>query len=175
LAGADELFREAQHALQNVSPGSTDERRNIARAKSYALQVVRKYPRSMEADLARKILARLDIKDAARPQAARGGRPLAFSFDKPTPYVATKEKVSHTMDRFAAIASTDDQWRNIGRRFIALPKGKKKLLAISLLVLIAMAPFSLFILSGLAVVYALNLPILKRHLHGLLNSLESTN
>jgi hypothetical protein len=161
LASADELFREAQHALQNVSPGSTDERRNIARAKNYAMQVVRKYPHTAEAAQARAILAQLDVSIAApvEPLAIRRPGALAPRDERRPP------------PRFKA-AVADQQWRRILQRFVALPSNKKKLLAGGLL-LVMFIPFAVFVLLGVAVVYALNLPLLQRHLLALLNSLES--
>lgn len=151
MASADELFREAQHALQNVSPGSTDEQKNIARAKNYAMQLVRKYPHSIEAAQARAILAQLDVSIVA---------PLDTALSR-----------HRTPNRFAT-AVADKQWRQILQRFVALPDHKKKLLAVGLLFMIFI-PFAIFLLLGMVIVYALKRPLLKRHLLVLLNSLES--
>lgn len=60
MASADELMREAQYAFQNISFGdSPDNRKNSARALSLATKVLRKYPSSPEATVARSILWRL--------------------------------------------------------------------------------------------------------------------
>ncbi len=161
MAGADELLREAQYALLNVSPGSTDEHKYTVRAKSCALQVVQKYPHSIEVAQAREILAQLNIQIAKPASPTLTGRPLA------APAVHPK------MNRFAArAATTEDQWRAIFRRFIALPSGKKKLFFVVLLFFVALLPFSLFVVAGVIVLYAFNLPLLKKHLLVLLDRLE---
>lgn len=60
MASADELMREAQYTFQNISYGdSPDNRKNSARAMSLATKVLRKYPTSPEATVARSILSRL--------------------------------------------------------------------------------------------------------------------
>ena len=60
MASADELMRDAQYAFQNISFADTpDNRKNSARALSLAAKVVRKYPNSPEASVARSILRRL--------------------------------------------------------------------------------------------------------------------
>jgi len=158
LASADELFREAQHALQNVIPGSTDERRNIARAKNYAMQLVRKYPHSIEATQARSILAQLDVSIAAPVEALvkRRADVARDTYKPPGRFTKTHN---------------DHPWRPILRRFVALPTSRKKILAAGL-IFTMIIPFALFVWLGLAVVYALNLPLLKRHLLALLNYLE---
>jgi hypothetical protein len=175
LASADELLREAQYALQNVSPGSTDEYKYTVRAKSYALQVVQKYPHSIEAAQAREILAQLKIQIAKPASPTLTGRPLAAALrssaiERPLAAPAVHPK----MNRFAArAATTDDQWRAIFTRFIAVPSGKKKLFFVVLLFFVALLPFSLFVVAGVVVLYAFNLPLLKKHLLVLLDRLES--
>ncbi len=154
------MIREALFALQNAGPGSADEHKNIARAKKYSLQVIRKFPHSIEATQAREILAQLNVIIAAPAPLARQpfGEPLK----------------SITPNRFAATAITDKQWQDILRRFVALPGGKKKLLAWGVLLpTLLLFPFSLFAILAAATVYAFNLPILKQHLLAMLSSLES--
>ena len=156
------MIREAQYALKNAGPGSTDERKYIARAKKYALLVVRKHPHSIEATQAREVLAQLDISVAS-------STPLPLAFQPIVPPAKNS-----TVDRFAAAVAADDQWQTVMQRFVALPKRKKKLLAWGLVLpIIVLIPFSIFVIFGVALVYALNLPMLKRHLFLLLNSLES--
>lgn len=63
MAGADELLRDAQYAVQCISHGDTRENRaSSARAKSLAKKIVSRYPTSIEATQARGILDRLNGK-----------------------------------------------------------------------------------------------------------------
>ena len=63
MAGADELLRDAQYAVQCISHGDTRENRAYsARAKSLAKKIISRYPASMEASQARAILDRLNGK-----------------------------------------------------------------------------------------------------------------
>ncbi len=165
MASADELIREAQHAFQNVSPGATDERKNIARAKNYATQVVRRFPDSAEASQAREILRHFDISYApANPTVS--GRPLATVVNHSSP----ARPLEKAINRFASVATADDQWRSILQRFAALPPSKKRLLWI-VVVFVFIFPLSLFGFLALALVYAFNPALLKQHLLSLLNTL----
>jgi hypothetical protein len=66
MAGADELLRDAQYAVQCISHGDTRENRaHTSEAKSLARKIIRKYPVSIEATQARAILDRLN--GTARP------------------------------------------------------------------------------------------------------------
>lgn len=173
LASADELLREAQYALQNVSPGSTDEHKYSARAKSYALQVVQKYPHSSEASQAREILAQLKVPigKPASPTVTRrvlAGPSQPSAVRKPLALAIDREKIN----RFAARPTVDDQWRAILQRYMALPSGNKKVFFGALLLLMVLVPFSIFVIAALIVLYAFNLPALKRHLLALLARLE---
>lgn len=173
MAGADDLLREAQYALQNVSPGSTAEHKYKISAKSYALQVIQRYPHSIEAAQARDILAQLNIQIAkpASPILTRQAlaAPLQSSaIERPPAVPAVRSKIN----RFAARPIAEDKWNAIFRRFLAVPSGKKKLLFGVLLLLMALVPFSLIVFAVLVVLYAFNLPLLKRHLLALLDRLE---
>lgn len=175
MASADELLREAQYALQNVGPGSTDEHKYTVRAKSYALQVVQKYPHSIEAAQAREVLAQLNVQIAKPTLPTLTRRPLATPLrssatERPLAGPAAQPKI----DRFAARPiNTDNQWRAIFNRFIAVPSGKKKLLFVVVLLFMVLVPFSLFVVAGLLILYAFNLPLLKQHLLALLERLEA--
>lgn len=121
MASADEWLREARYALQNVSPGSTDEHKYTVRAKSYALQVVRKYPHSIEAAQAREILAQLNVQIAKPAIPTR--QPLASpsrspAIERPVAVPAVHPKTN----RFTARPVTDDPWRAIFKRFMAVLK-----------------------------------------------------
>lgn len=175
MASADEWLREAQYALQNVGPGSTDEHKYTVRAKSYALQVIRKYPHSIEAAQARGILAQLNVRidKPASPELTRRppAAPLRSSAtERPFAVPAAHPKIN----RFAARAiATDDEWRAIFKRFIAVSSAKKKVFFVVLLLFMVLVPFSLFVVAGLIILYAFNLPLLKQHLLALLDRLES--
>lgn len=161
MASADELIREAQFALQNAGPGASDEHKNVARAKKYAMQVIRKYPRGLEAAQARNILAQLNVSIATTPPPLTR-QPLLSPVKRSTP------------NRFAARTISDEEWQDILRRSIALPSGKKKKLAwFTLPLIIVLVPYSIFVIFAAAAVYGFNLPMLKRHALALLNSLES--
>lgn len=71
MTDADELLREAQYALQNVSHGASDSKKHAAKAKSLARQIIRKYPNSPEVASAQSILMRL----------GEGAPPAAPTFD----------------------------------------------------------------------------------------------
>ncbi|NQV85518.1 MAG: hypothetical protein HQ492_00365 [Woeseiaceae bacterium] len=167
MAGADELIREAQHAFQNVSPGSTDERKNIARAKKFATRVVKRFPGSPEAIQARKILRHFDV-GFAPPASTQSGRPLATLANHSTPTRPSENAIR----RFAGAAAMDDEWRSILQRFATLPRGKTRLLWI-VMVFVFIFPLSLFGILALAIVYAFNPPLLKRHLLRMLHTLDS--
>lgn len=175
MASADELLREAQYALQNVGPGSTDEHKYTVRAKSYALQLIQKYPHSIEAAQARDILGQLNIQIAKPASRTLTRRPLANPLRspataRPLAVPANQPKVN----RFAARPTvTDNQWRTIFKRFTAVPSGKKRVFFGILLLLVVLVPFSLFFFAGLLVLYAFNLPLLKQHLLLLLGRIES--
>ncbi|MDJ0813916.1 MAG: hypothetical protein QNJ23_09305 [Woeseiaceae bacterium] len=60
MASAERLLNEAQYAFNSVGPGGNrDDRRRASRARSLARKIIRKYPDSTEAAVARSLLRRL--------------------------------------------------------------------------------------------------------------------
>ena len=60
MASVEQFLNEAQYAFQSISSGETpDNRRNASRARSLCRKIIRKFPRSTEADSAHAILKRL--------------------------------------------------------------------------------------------------------------------
>jgi hypothetical protein len=76
------------------------------------------------------------------------------------------------MRQLAGVAAMDDEWRDILQRFGTLPPGKLRLLWV-VAVLVFVFPLSLLGFLGMGMVYALNPPLLKRHLLRLLQTLDS--
>lgn len=59
MASAEEILRDAQYAFHNISAGdSITNRRNIRRAKSLAMKLLRKYPGTKEASFAHSMMLR---------------------------------------------------------------------------------------------------------------------
>ena len=56
---ADELLRDAQYALLNISHGSADSKKHAAKAESLARRIIRRYPDSVEVASAHVILEQL--------------------------------------------------------------------------------------------------------------------
>jgi len=178
VASADELIREAQYAFRNISYGSTDARKYKARAEKYARQIIRKYPASIEASQARQILAQMNLQIPVQSQ------PVA-----PPPNAAADFEKSHSADSghttnlnprptslHAALQQSDvpEDWRDLIRRFMYLPPGKKKTIGIVIFfAIVFFFPIGIFIVSGLVIFYALQTALLKKHLDQLLNKLES--
>jgi len=176
VASAGELIREAQYAFRNISYGSTDVRKYKARAAKYAKRVIRKYPVSVEASQARRILDQLNVQIAIQPQPIVAPPPdAAANFEK-----SHSSSSGHTSglsstppasgSRFRQSSDAED-WRGIIRRFIELPSNKKKMLGIIAAVAIFF-PGGIFAVSGLIVFYALQTALLKKHLNLLLNKLS---
>jgi hypothetical protein len=178
VASADELIREAQYAFRNISYGSTDERKYRARAEKYARRVIRKYPASIEASQARQILAQMNLQIPVQSQ------PVA-----PPPNAAADFEKSHSADSGhttnlnprptslrAALqhSGVPEDWRDLIRRFMGLPPGKKKTIGfVFFFAIVFFFPIGIFTVSGLVIFYALQPALLKRHLGQLLNKLES--
>ena len=77
MADVDELLRDAQYAFQNISHGqSRENRKNSARAKYLAKQIIRKSPTSSEAEQAQQILTRLNPEAAEAAIQRRSEHPF---------------------------------------------------------------------------------------------------
>jgi hypothetical protein len=176
VASADELIREAQYAFRNVGHGSTDEKKYKARAEKYAKRVIRKYPVSIEASQARRILDQLNVQIAIEPQPVVSPPPdAAGDFEKSHSSIS-----GHTSNLSSAPLASDsrfqqsdnaEDWRGLIRRFMELPRNKKKMLGVIAAVAIFF-PGGIFAVSGLIVFYALQTALLKKHLSLLLNKLS---
>ena len=181
MATADELIREAQYAFRNINRGSTDERKYRARAKKYAKRIIRKYPTSIEASQARTILRQLNeyvevAPPAMPPLAVRPESKAATEFVKDHGSSSGHTaNVSNSPTRFNTRlqnAAVSEDWKNLLRRFMALPGGKKKFLGFILAIGIFF-PGGIFAVSGLVIFYALQPTLLKNHLDQLLTKLGS--
>jgi hypothetical protein len=171
VAGADEIIREAQYAFRNISPASADERKNRARAKKYAQRVIRKYPTSIEASQARAILDALDVSYKVQKSGAEPGPPQeAITFLKN--HSRTAGHGANSTHTRAPQEFGTSEWRTLMQRFSKLPNHKKKYVAIGLFVVLVF-PGGIFLMGGLAVLYALRPALLKKHLDHLLWTLGS--
>ena len=182
MASADEIIREAQYAFRNISHGSTDARKYRARAKEYAQRVIRKYPTSIEASQARAILRQLGEyveiapPPSTPPLAAPTESNAATAFIKD--HAADSGHAANTARSPAVFSSrlqnalTDEDWRNLLRRFMELPGTKKKLLGFILAIAIFF-PGGIFAMSGLVIFYAVQPALLKKHVDQLLTKLGS--
>jgi hypothetical protein len=182
VATADELIREAQYAFRNISHGSTNERKYRARAIKYAKRIIRKYPTSIEASQARMILRQLDEYVEIAPPPAMP--PLTTPTESKAAIEFAKHhgaNSGHTVNvsdsptkfntRFQNAAISED-WKNLLRRFMALPGGKKKFLGFILAIAIFF-PGGIFAVSGFVIFYAFQPALLKNHLDQLLTKLGS--
>lgn len=137
MASAEELIREAQFAFHNVGPGSTDEKRNRALAKKFAMRVLRKYPVSAEAEQARAILSQLKIEYALAADTA----PVARQTQQPDAIVP---QATADDGRAFAIQGGDSRWMDVWQQFSDLPKLQKNIIwsvLIFLLFFFAFTPF----------------------------------
>jgi hypothetical protein len=178
VASADELIREAQYAFRNISHGSTDERKYRARAEKYARRIIRKYPASIEASQARQILAQLNFQIPVQSQPVAPPRNAAADFEKSHSADSghTKNLSRPPTSLRAALqhSGVPEDWRDLIRRFIDLPPGKKKTIGfVIFFAIVFFFPIGIFIVSGLVIFYALQTALLKKHLGQLLNKLES--
>jgi hypothetical protein len=178
VASADELIREAQYAFRNISHGSTDERKYKARAEKYARRTIRKYPASVEASQARRILAQLNPQMPVPSKPVEPPRSAAADFKKShsanSGHTTNLSRPPVSFDAALQQSGMAEDWRNLIRRFVALPPGKKKTIGIVVFfAIVFFFPIGLFIVSGLVIFYALQTALLKKHLGQLLNKLES--
>lgn len=138
MASAEELIREAQFAFHNVGPGSTDEKRNRARAKRFARRILRQYPVSAEAQQARAILSQLDMEYALAADTSSVGR------STPSPAPAPMPARSPHDDRSFTAEAGDASWKQLWQLFSELPPLQRKVLVsvlVLILLFIAFTPF----------------------------------
>lgn len=178
MASADELIREAQYAFRNIGHGSTDARKYKARAEKYARRIIRKFPVSVEASQARQILAQLNLQIPAAPQTLAPPVNAAADFEKSHSadfgHTTNLSPVPVSFDAALQQSGMTDDWRNLIRRFMDLPRGKKKTIGIVVFfAIVFFFPIGIFFVSGLAIFYATQPPLLKKHLEQMLNRLES--
>jgi len=151
-SSVEELLREAQHAFQNISPGSTDEKKYTALAKRLALRIIRKSPDSSEGTQARMILYRLGDDDGLALQRAPSAATLPSEIG-------------------ADSSGEEDSWQNIWRVFSALSYTKKKIVALVLFFALLIIGFTPFLLIFF-VVYFFQPALIRKHIYGLLVSLS---
>lgn len=177
MSSADELIREAQYAFRNISHGSTDEKKYRARAEKYAKRVIRKYPTSIEASQARRILDQMNVLIDVRsqpnpPSPLDAAADFERSHSSDSGHTRKTDGTPPRRDAQFQSTSVNEDWRDILRRFAALPRNKKN--AIGIVAAIAIFfPGGILLISGLVIYYALQTALLKKHLLRLLNRLES--
>jgi hypothetical protein len=170
MMSADELIREAHYAFRNIGHSSTSENKYRARARKYAKQVIRKYPVSIEASQARRILDQLNVRvDTQLPSAVSPRQVAAADFEQ-----SHSSASGHTKNitRTPLAGSNAEEWRKLVRRFADLSRNKKRFLGIIVFVAI-LFPGGIFGVGGLVIFYALQPALLKTHLGLLLNKLEA--
>ena len=192
MANAEELFRDAYFAFQNVSPGSADEEKNTATAKRIAHRIIRKYPRSTEATQARTILRSLGeyvalanptpitrtVHTSHRP-VATPSRPHQPHFQRTTvDKEPTREEVVKKLaavtevfrqQSAASNSSGNYTWGGAWEKFSALSYFKKKVfgaIAIFIFIFFSSVPF---LLLGLAA-YAFKPRAFKKHVHAIIDA-----
>ena len=164
MASAEQLIHDAQYAFHSISAGSADEKKYASRARRIAKRIVRRYPASTEATQAHEILSRLGVQSVL-PTPSRTERATQF----------LKDHAGH-VDHFGTgdneEAMNSDDWKRLLLDFWRLPDSKKKYLFIAVPVLFFF-PGTIFVLAGLAILYAFKPDLLKNHLRRLLTALGS--
>ena len=177
MASADELIREAQYAFRNISHGSTDEKKYRAKATKYANQVIRKYPTSIEASQARSILNQMNIPVVALsipPVPTNAAADFEKSHSQSSGHTTSLSRTPASLEAALQQSGVAEDWRDLIRRLMNLPPGKKKTIGIVVLLAVVFSfPFGIFIFAGLVIFYAVQPALLKKHLEQLLNRLES--
>ncbi len=135
MASAEELIREAYFAFQNVSPGATDEGRQRALAKKFAMRILRQFPTSVEAEQARSILDSLKVAHAPARfvkthSHSTGKRALAMPTDKPGQ---------------GSDEAGEAEWKALWQRFGRLPYLQKRILVFVLMFVVLFAAFTPFV------------------------------
>jgi hypothetical protein len=148
----EEMLREAQHAFQNISPGSADEKKYAAMAKRLALRIIRKSPDSSEGTQARMILYSLGSDEG-----------LALQTADTATTVASKDVADNAGD--------EHSWENIWRLFSALSYTKKKVVSLLLFFMLLIIGFTPFLLVFF-IFYLFQPGLIRKHIHGLLTALD---
>tara|TARA_R110002096_G_scaffold29497_12_gene88761 strand:+ start:4167 stop:4706 length:540 start_codon:yes stop_codon:yes gene_type:complete len=147
MASAEELIREAQFAFHNVGPGSTDEKRNRARAKKFAKRVLRRYPVSPEAQQARAILAQLDVEYAIAADTS------AVSQKKHRLAPALSQSAAASEARTFVTQDGDSSWGHLWQLFSELPQLQKKVLLSVLTLFVLFVVFTPFLFVFLIILF----------------------
>lgn len=167
MARAEKLLQEAQYAFQNIGHGSSDEQKHAANAKRLAQQIVRKYPVSMEATLARSMLEHLSVD--SRPA-------VSGLLEEPQTLaeVHVHESTSSDGDNNTRTLGTTDSssWPALWQSLVRLPYVKKKILFFLLFFIALFAGFMPFLLLAL-VFYFTKPALVKEHLTKLLDVLHA--
>ena len=165
MADAGELIREAQHALQNVSPGSRDERKYAARAKKYARRVIRKYPTSVEAVQAREILGHLGIIQV--PAKVRISPHKDHTPEPPHQHDLRTRKTAAARPNATKDVTKADSWQQLWQTFLELSYSKKKVLAFAAVFVFLVFSYMPFLFVFLSF-YVFQPALIRRHLHQIL-------
>ena len=148
MASAEELIREAQFAFHNVGPGSTDDKRNRARAKKFAKRVLRRYPVSPEAQQARAILSQLDVEYALATDTN------LVSGKKHSPAPALIQSVSSSSEaRTFVTHDGNSDWKDLWQLFSELPQLQKKILSFVLTFIVLFLVFTPFLFVFLIILF----------------------
>jgi len=178
VASAEALLAEAEFAFNNISPGSTDEKKYTALARRHASTLLRKYPASKEADQARSILRRLGMGVPAKP-VSRPRKPRS-----PSPHVDHTREAPHIHELRTPVPKTvtplavaskprrnnksrdrlDDSWQNSWLIFAGLSNTKKKIIAFILMFAIVFIGFTPFLLLFF-LYYAAQPAKIRSHVH----------
>ncbi len=182
MSSTEEMLREAQHAFQNISPGSADEKKYSARAKRLALRIIRKSPDSIEGTQARMILFRLGDRPFISATRNSVHKPHA-GVTEHTPHPARNESgdanfvtqtiaavASATQEHRSNDASDDDSWSSIWRLFSDLSYNKKKIVVVVLGAALLFIGFTPFLLLFFAF-YFIQPALIRKHVHRLLVAL----
>jgi len=175
MADVEELLRNAQHAFQNISPGSTDEKKYAARAKRLALSVIRKSPNSIEGGQARAIMRGLR-GDAARTtpknlsHEAHPSRPRDVSHS--THPVATVGTQSVRAQSTSDVRPDENSWANIWQLFLSLSNRMKKIVFVALGIGVVFIGFTPFLLI-FPLIYLFQADAIKKHIRQILTMLQS--
>ncbi len=186
MASAEELLRDAQHAFQNITPGSADEKKYTARAKKLAHRIVRKYPASIEAEQARAVLRSLGEMLAISKSVDRAHSRHSHQASWETPHKNHSQNDEPTrqdvVNKLAAVteafrlqregdASSDEaSWQDIWQKFADLSYFKKKIVVFVMFfvfVIFGNLPFLLFAF----VFYVFRPKLIRRHIYNVLSAI----
>lgn len=158
MASAEELMREAQYAFLNISFGDApDNRKNTARAMSFATKVLKKYPTTPEADVARSILWRLG--DEAYAAKIKNRHAHATSDKKPHTHSQLEPPVVRSTEqpRFAQGQGERLDWQRLIAGVFKLPRAVLIMLVFAGTILFSL--FGFFLIVPVVVLVAFATPL----------------